>query len=270
MGANMQKGNLIGQGNTAEIYCWGDKEILKLFRKEFPKQGVEKEFLVSKEVQESGLPVPKVGKMIEDEGRNGIIYERIYGDSMLKRLSQKPWTISKEAKRLAELHYRIHQCTIQSVPKQKEEVEWNIKKTELLSDKKKQKILNILKKLPDGRVLCHGDFHPGNVIMESNKAVVLDWMTATSGNAAADVARTLLLLKDSALPSEMPFPVRLILTFIRYRLYSVYLKRYIELSSVSLNEVRQWEVPVAAARLTEWVPKSEKEHLLELIDKSIM
>jgi len=230
----MKKGTLIGHGNTAEVFTWGDKEILKLFRKEFPMQGIENEFLVSKEIQENGLPTPKVGDMVENEGRIGIIYERIFGGSMLEKICKKPWEIRKEAVQLAELHYRIHQCTIRGIPKQKEALEWSIKKTDSLSDEKKQKVLYILKKLPDREVLCHGDFHPGNVIVASGKAVVLDWMTATCGNPLADIARTKLILKDAAFPPQMPSFIKFVLAFLRNRLYSIYLKRYLELSNIDI------------------------------------
>lgn len=265
----MQKGSLIGQGNTAEVFSWGEKEILKLFRKEFPKQGAEKEFLVSREVQEGGLSVPKVGELVEYEGRIGITYERIYGESMLERIFRKPWTITKEAERLAELHYAIHKCTVKNISSQKEALEWNIQKAELLSDEKEQKVSNILKELPDGEVLCHGDFHPGNVLLTADRAVILDWMTATYGNPAADVARTVLLLRDAALPPEIPWLIKLVFIFIRNRLCSAYLKKYLELSTIPIEEIRQWEVPVAAARLTEWIPKSEKEHLTKLVDSRL-
>jgi hypothetical protein len=81
------KGLLIGEGFTAEVFSWGESQILKLFKKEFPRNGVEKEYFISKEVYENGLPAPKVGEMIEYEGRNAIIYEGIFGDSMLKKIT---------------------------------------------------------------------------------------------------------------------------------------------------------------------------------------
>ena len=60
------------------------------------------------------------------------------------------------------------------------------------------------------------------------------------------------------------------MTFIRSRIFSAYIKRYLELSNMSMEEISRWEVPIAAARLIEQVPKSEKDYLLDLIDKKIM
>lgn len=42
-------------------------------------------------------------------------------------------------------------------------------------------------------------------------------------------------------------------------------KRYIELSGISLSEIERWTMPVAAARLVEWVPEEEKNQLVQCV-----
>jgi uncharacterized protein (TIGR02172 family) len=262
-------GQMIGQGNTAEVYLWGDKEIVKLFRQKFPWEGVEREYHVSKEVEKLGLPVPKVGQMIELEGRKGITYERITGMSMLEVITKNPMSAKNYCRQLAEMHYQMHQCQVQELPKYKEALEWNIRHTELLSEKQRLTVLNKLEQLPENCRLCHGDFHPGNVIAEDGRTIILDWMTATTGSPAADVARTLLLLKDAALPENIPGAVKAILKLFRRRMADSYLKEYQKLSGMTKAEIDGWRLPIIAARLTEWVPENEKNFLLKEINKAV-
>ena len=33
-----------------------------------------------------------------------------------------------------------------------------------------------------------------------------------------------------------------------------------------MEDIIAWEMPVAAARLTEWLPKEEKDKLMEIVD----
>ena len=40
------------------------------------------------------------------------------------------------------------------------------------------KLLAWLDTLPDGQRFCHGDYHPGNVILTKAGPIVIDWMTA--------------------------------------------------------------------------------------------
>ncbi len=262
-------GSMIGQGNTAEVYLWGEKEVIKLFRQKFPWEGVEREYNVSKEVEKLGLPVPKVGQMIEFEGRKGIIYEKVMGNSLLDRISKHPFSMKDYAKQMAELHAKMHQCRVQELPKYKEALEWNIRHTELLSESQRILVLDILEQLPEEASLCHGDFHPGNIIIESERAIILDWMTATTGCPAADVARTLLLLKDAAIPENIPGMVKMMIQLVRNRMANTYLKHYQRISGMSKEEIMEWRLPILAARLTEWVPESEKRFLLKEIEKAM-
>ncbi|TDL53748.1 hypothetical protein E2R60_11870 [Paenibacillus dendritiformis] len=49
------------------------------------------------------------------------------------------------------------------------------------------------------------------------------------------------------------------------RLREQYQKRSIELSGISLSQIERWTMPVAAARLVEWVPEEEKNQLVQCV-----
>ena len=51
-------------------------------------------------------------------------------------------------------------------------------------------------------VVCHGDFHPLNVVVNQEHACVLDWTDAGLGPREADVSRTLLLINGRSQPSR--------------------------------------------------------------------
>lgn len=267
----MERGALIGEGNTAQVFLWGEKEVIKLFREDFYGSAIEKEYLLSKKVEELGLPVPKVGGMVEEDQRTGILYEKIEGSSMLGEIQKKPWKADQYAKLLAEIHYKIHRTKIEGdcIQDYKKTMEQNILRTDLLSEAKKQEILLNLKQLPEGDALCHGDFHPGNVIMNGGKPVVIDWMLAVSGNPAADVARTLLLLKSGALPPGTSKIFLIFVRILRRHLSSVYLRHYLRISGVKKEEVFRWKIPIVAARLTEWVPDAERNDMLNVINQNV-
>jgi hypothetical protein len=54
------KGPMIGEGRTAEVYLWGDGEVLKLYRAGYPAQWVDYEAKVARLVFEAGLGAPAV------------------------------------------------------------------------------------------------------------------------------------------------------------------------------------------------------------------
>ena len=50
-----------------------------------------------------------------------------------------------------------------------------------------------LENMPKHSKVCHGDFHPANIIIAEDKPYIIDWAHASQGNASADIARTYLL-----------------------------------------------------------------------------
>src|SRR5215471_10254672 len=83
------------------------------------------------------------------------------------------------------------------VPVQQFEAETaaNIARTTVLDEPQKRVSLTRLANMPEGDRLCHGDFHPINVLGEISRPVVIDWPDACSGDPAADVCRSYLLLR---------------------------------------------------------------------------
>ena len=118
-----------------------------------------------------------------------------------------------------------------------------------------------LDRLPDGDRLCHGDFHPANVLEERDGPVVIDWTLAARGHPAADVARTRLLVLGGELPDDASSFLRGMARVGRRLLLAAYVRGYRSLRAVDLALVRRWEWVCAAARLAEGV-EAERSALL--------
>lgn len=110
--------------------------------------------------------------------------------------------------------------------------------SQLVPDDIRQRALRILESLPDGDRLCHCDFHPANVLRDGRWYAVIDWSCAARGDSAADVARTRLLLKESALPDEASPMMRAMAQFGRRGVVSGYLRSYHRATGVSLSRWR--------------------------------
>jgi aminoglycoside phosphotransferase (APT) family kinase protein len=141
-----------------------------------------------------------------------------------------------------------------------------IRRAEALPAHLKQAALQALERLPGGDALCHGDFHPDNVIMLPRGPVIIDWIAATSGNPLGDVARTSLLLRLGDLPPGMPGRKRI--EAMRSRFHRTWLQRYLQLRPASRRELAAWELPVAAARLNEDIP-GEQTTLLGMVEAAV-
>jgi uncharacterized protein (TIGR02172 family) len=252
----------IASGRTAEVFAWEDQTILKLYRIEFPTQWVDYEASIGRQVCAAGVRAPAVLDLVEIEGRRGIVYERIQGESMIVQLARQPWKLISLARALAELHANLHRHPLSQLSPLREQIQRSIEAAPALPKETKEPLLKILSGLPDGDRLCHGDFHPGNVIMTAEGPVIIDWMTASCGNPWADVARTQLLLTAADVPQGTPGR-SLILTARKF-FHRAYLKSYFDLIPDGREQLPAWLTIMAAARMNENIIP-EQDRLLEII-----
>jgi uncharacterized protein (TIGR02172 family) len=255
----------VAQGRTAEIYVWDDRHILKLYRDWCPSDWVDYEARIARAVYEAGIPSPKAGEIVEVDGRRGMLYERLEGISMVQDLKARPWMLFSHGRSLAELQIQIHQKSTAELPTYKDRLHYDIRETSQLTDELRRKSLNLLDQLPNGQNVCHGDYHPENVLITREGPVVIDWMTACSGSPWADVARTSLILTVGARAAGKQIPLIL---RIMVRLYHrTYLHRYCSLRADTENELDRWTAVIAAARLSENIIP-EREALIRIVEQA--
>lgn len=265
---NNKEYKLISQGNTAEVYLYDDNKILKLFRENLPSEPIISEYEKVKFIQLKLHNVPKAYEMIKYRGRYGIIYEKIIGNDMINNMLRNLCNVKRYSKLLARVHSELHTTKSELNSSVKSKLSREIDDVLILSEEEKGRIKNYLQKLPDGDALLHFDFHPGNIIMQGNDPIIIDWMTACTGDPSADAARSWILLQYGELRHANWAVKKLALFFERY-IGKIYIGEYKRLSGISDNEFKQWILPVAAGRLMEWISDNEKEQLLRLIGKEL-
>ena len=197
----MKYGNIIGIGNTASVYEWDDKRVLKLFNQGYPKEAAEKEFQNALAISNMNFAKPKAYDIMPYEERIGIIYDRVECESLLDWVL-KTGNIHQCAEYMANLHKTILQNKIQDVPNYKDFLKYHISNTSSTNLGNREEVLQMIEKLPDGDTLCHGDFHPGNIFISDGNAVVIDFMNVCHGDYLYDVARTVFLVEYTPVPAE--------------------------------------------------------------------
>ena len=255
----------LGEGREAEVVAWADGYVLKLFWPEYSKADVEWEASLAQQVWLTGASVPKVVDVLEVEERWGIVFERIYGLPLTELIQSDPRQLRFAAQLLGAVQREIHSRPASQLPSQHQRFVQRIEASRLEDDLKAALLLH-LEGLPQGSALCHGDFHPENVMMGEEQVFAIDWPNATSGNPLADVARTSLLLLYSTLPPDLPARQEIVRG--RRAFCRVYLERYFAQSWLDRAELDLWMPVVAAVRLREGIPE-EEPRLMKIIRKAL-
>ncbi|MHA1933399.1 MAG: aminoglycoside phosphotransferase family protein, partial [Promethearchaeota archaeon] len=254
---------------AAEVLYWDNNRVLKLFYKDFPGHIIDYQFKVDRLIG-NVFPnhCPKAYEKIEENGRIGILYEYIEGVTLMELMQKNKKNIGKVLRKLAEVHVEMHKHEIQDINTLVDFFKLMVRQTNLLDDDQKEKIINHIEKLPEGKKICHGDYHPDNIIISKNNLYILDWSNAYTGNPNSDVARTYYVLKYGTSPYDKKknFITRFFLNAIRSRFANIYLKHYLELSDTSMEDIKKWDLAIFATRLREPIPL-EYDKLLKMIKK---
>ncbi len=186
----------IGTGRTAEVYNYKENKVLKLFYSAFSDKNIEDEYLIAKNISTTTRLVPKVYDIVYTKDRTGIVYEKIKGKMLSDYLSGNIINTRRIIRNFAQTQKRINNISAENIPNHTDKLRERITNSCLLSDSEKEIVLKYLSIINNNEI-CHGDYHPDNVLIDQNHDFkVIDWANMFVNNKYLDIARTYYLLKS--------------------------------------------------------------------------
>ncbi len=245
-------GERLFAGRTSEVYAWSDTEVIKLYQPGVSGETAERERASTEAALDMGISVPEVGDIVNVDGRLGLVFERIRGVTMMSQIESDVSRANYFARQLAEIHVAISSVIVgERLPEQSGVLQTKIARCESLTESTRQMMLASLAQMPRGDRLCHGDFHPGNVILSSDRPVVIDWVDASRGNPVADLARSSILFMGHIAITPCSSAVRCAMELF----HSTYLDICVQKMNVDRDEYAMWLPTIAAARLDDGIPE---------------
>ncbi len=256
-------GQQLARGGTSDVYAYGDELVVKVPQEHVPAHWPAMEAAFTEAVYLHGLPAPRVHGLIEIDGRESILFERLVGPSMWDVMVDRPGDRVALTQQLTQIHRSILSAGIpEGLPDWVGRMESKIEVASQLDDAERTIARDMARKLPRGAALLHGDLHPMNVIMSSSGPRVIDWFDSSIGHPVSDVLRSSWLMRPpeaaaghAHLPGSTTENAR--------HLQRNYLAEF-EDDLAHVESLRpDWEVVIAVGRLSENLEGEEKE-LLEM------
>ncbi len=191
---------LAGEGGNGQTYNnkSDDTLVLKLNREDMAKERVEREFIVSKAVFDSGIPCPQVYDFVTDGNRVGMTCQRIKDKKSFARLiSEDKSQFEQLAKDFAVRSKAFHsvRCDTAIFQSFKEKARTLYESCQALPEEARKVLLSYLDDMPDNTAPIHGDFQPGNIIRAGGQDYWIDLGDFTYGDPDYDMASLLMLAK---------------------------------------------------------------------------
>jgi aminoglycoside phosphotransferase (APT) family kinase protein len=241
-------GELVGRGAQAAVYARDDVAV-KVYNEGYPKVHVFYEAAVMGYAEAAEIPMSKPYEVLNVGGRMCLKMSRVTGQSVSDMMLAEPDRAQELVDDLVRLQMDIHARRIFMPVRLKSKVKGWITQNRHLDTARKQTILKLCEKVPDGDALCHGDFYSSNVLFNDGVYWVIDWMDVANGEPLLDVCRSYV---DYAISHR--------------ELAELYLARYCAASGAKREDVLQW-LPIQAGILLGEIPEKFNADLLRMINE---
>jgi aminoglycoside phosphotransferase (APT) family kinase protein len=260
---------LIARGGQADIYDYGNGKVIRVPRRPQDYDRIRYEYKVYVSLSGSSVAAPRVYELVEVNGAPSIIMERILGTSMMDQIKKQPQLIRQKAIDLANMHLGVLKMKAEvSMTNAKDQAKYCIDKSRSLTEDAKEVLLSLLGHLPGGDFLCHGDFHPGNILHRDGKDYIIDWSGATKGDIVYDIAHTYILLRVVPRAPGVSLLMHGIQKFLGKTMANIYLKTIMKSVSIDPRQLTCWVLIKAAERTFYGLP-SEMKRLHTFINRYV-
>lgn len=245
----MELNSVVAVRSSKTVYRDKDR-CVKVFDETYSKRDVLNEALNQARVEETGLNIPKILEVTMVDGKWAIVTEFIEGNTLAHIMNEDSGNKDKYIELLVDLQLDVHSKNCALLNRLKDNLSRKVCLTELDATTRYD-LYNRLDAMPKHNKICHGDFHPANIIIkEDGTPYIIDWSHATQGNASADAA----------------------ITYINFRLSgdkeaaSKYLQLFCEKSNTNKEYVQKW-VPIVAASQSITATDKDRETLLSWVSQ---
>lgn len=269
---NLSELKHLNEGECADIYELDESKVLKISKPGWDKWVLQQEYINGRAIGNSSIPAPRVYDFVEIDGRYGYTMDKLNDVTMLSLMLKKPRNIFKYSREMARIHVKIHSAEVpDELPSMMDEYEKVIAMKTSISEETKAAVLEEIKGLNEEceSRICHGDFHPINVLVDGDGCSVIDWILTSKGNPEADVAGTYLISRAYSANVGGKNPFMRLAGAVGGRIFSsVYLREYIKISKMKKENIMRWLPLRAATYIDVGLPEKVNESFIKIIKKS--
>lgn len=218
----------LGYGNASDIQpvsggwdtaIWrfttpdGRSHVLRVYRSPDRAPAAGRERIALQAANAERLPAPPVETHGSWDGRPVVVLGWCRGEPLTQYLPRRPWQAWRHARQFGQLQARIHALPVPKGLREGAPGYWLVR-----AGGGVDLDLTYLERVRlRTDTFVHMDFHPLNVLTDGRSITgVVDWTNAAAGDARADLAWTMTLLRVGPMP---PHPLNPVLRWFRWLFY---------------------------------------------------
>lgn len=262
----------IGSGAKGDVYRYDDELVIKVYNRNNTYSDVEREIAMARRAFILGIPTAISFGIVSVGDKYGAMYELVDSETISSYIVNNPGQVELYAKMMAELAHIIHSTEVtaedgfpSAMDRVHDYIEGGVGREDAALA---EKVLALLKALPDTGTLLHGDFHTGNVFLQRSEPLLIDMDRLAVGHPIIELSD--LYYFYVILGEESPAVVEKFMGFsyeTSRRFMHLFLKKYLGTEDEErLSEVEGKASVIGYSRLIRKIRKKrmtvESDHLL--------
>lgn len=184
---------VLGKGGNGTVYRLDDDTIVKVYRPDYPIYAIERERAYAKAAFIAGIPSVIAYDMVKVGDCYGVVYEAMNSDTLSHAISNDPEHLDEYVAKYVALAKKLHTTPVndENITSLKDFLMSRADSAfmhEYLEQNEIDALKEIITSMADSDTLVHGDFHPGNIMLQDDELMLIDMGEVTRGVPIYDVA----------------------------------------------------------------------------------
>ena len=179
---------IIGRGGNGCVYRLDEDTIIKVFTNNTPLEDIEKERKLAQTAFLLGIPTAISYDIVRVNDVYGLVFEMIKAETISVLMNKEP---EKYGTIFGTLLKKIHSTKVDTskLSSTKDAYKGFIDKIkERITEEEYLKLNNFIDSIPDRDTLIHGDYHPGNIMIQNGEPILIDMGDIGYGHPIFDLA----------------------------------------------------------------------------------
>ena len=181
--------DLLGKGGSGSVYRLNHDTIVKVYNSSKDYASIDLERTYARTAFVAGVPTAIAFDIVKVGNSLGAVFECMNSDTLSNAFKSHPEKFDEYIDKYVELYKTLSTTeggkTFETIK------ELSMKRIEVLKDYLPQQDIDILKNcieaMPDSNTLVHGDFHPGNIMLQGDELMLIDMADLTVGPTKYDL-----------------------------------------------------------------------------------
>jgi len=176
---------VIGQGANGMVYRLDPDTVIKVYLNADSLPDIQRERELARKAFVLGIPTAIPYDVVKVGNSYGSVFELLNAKSFAKILAAEPERFDEIANLNVDLLKKIHSTEVkpEDMPSIKATaLGWANDLKGMIDDTVHTKLVKMIEEVPESNMMCHGDYHVKNVMIQNGEVLLIDMDTLCHGN----------------------------------------------------------------------------------------